>query len=292
MPTRYLKESICTSESLAQLSAEAERFWYRICVQCDDFGRMDARLPVLRAHCFTMMQDRASDANLERWLTELQQVGQIRRYVVAGRPYLEVITFTEHNAPRATKSKWPAPPTDADEPADLQASASNCVQPYASANNGSQIPSYSYSESNSKGDAREGASEPEQPSPSLPKTVESASSGRTIAERLKTMNSKVSPALRLPLANALVDVTGKRAIVDSGTTAGDKVFDDAQEQAVVLYGMGIKSETQVLELEPAWAIDWRGKSGGTFKQFVEFASEQMSNRRNGNSAQPQATAVY
>ena len=35
MPSRILKESICTSESLAYLSAEAEVLFYRLIVKAD-----------------------------------------------------------------------------------------------------------------------------------------------------------------------------------------------------------------------------------------------------------------
>ena len=38
MPSRILKESICTSESLAYLSAEAEVLFYRLIVKVDDFA--------------------------------------------------------------------------------------------------------------------------------------------------------------------------------------------------------------------------------------------------------------
>ena len=38
MPNRILKESICTSESLVGLSAEAEVLFYRLIVKADDFG--------------------------------------------------------------------------------------------------------------------------------------------------------------------------------------------------------------------------------------------------------------
>ncbi len=38
MPSRILKESICTSENLATISAEAEVLFYRLIVKADDFG--------------------------------------------------------------------------------------------------------------------------------------------------------------------------------------------------------------------------------------------------------------
>ena len=52
MPNRILKESICTSESIDRLSWLEEVTFYRLIVNCDDYGRMDARPPILRARLF------------------------------------------------------------------------------------------------------------------------------------------------------------------------------------------------------------------------------------------------
>jgi len=52
VPNRIIKESICTSNEIDALKPEEEILFYRIIVNCDDFGRMDARLPILRAKCF------------------------------------------------------------------------------------------------------------------------------------------------------------------------------------------------------------------------------------------------
>ena len=49
MPNRIIKESICTSETLDKLNWFEEVFWYRLIVTCDDFGRMDARIPILKS---------------------------------------------------------------------------------------------------------------------------------------------------------------------------------------------------------------------------------------------------
>lgn len=38
MPSRIIKESITTSESLSEVSAEAERLFWRLVVKADDFG--------------------------------------------------------------------------------------------------------------------------------------------------------------------------------------------------------------------------------------------------------------
>ena len=122
----------------------------------------------------------------------------------------------------------------------------------------------------------------EPPAPPLPAQT-SASSGREQVERLKRMNAQVSPELRTPIANVVLDLTGKRALADSGTTAGDRLVDEAHEAAIALYRTGYKTESQVLALEPAWVQDWRGQKGGSLKQFVEFASERLSGRSNGKT---------
>lgn len=109
MPNRILKESICTSETIDKLSAEEERFFYRLIVQCDDFGRLDARPQILRAKCFPLKTDSLTNEDIQRWLKALVEVGLIVLYEVDGRPYLQVITWAKHQRTRAKESKYPDP---------------------------------------------------------------------------------------------------------------------------------------------------------------------------------------
>ena len=46
MPNRVIKESICTSDTLDHLSADEERFFYRLLVQVDDFGGHGGRVVI------------------------------------------------------------------------------------------------------------------------------------------------------------------------------------------------------------------------------------------------------
>jgi hypothetical protein len=109
-----------------------------------------------------------------------------------------------------------------------------------------------------------------------------ASAGRNQAAKLQELNGKVSPELRTPLANVMLDMTGKRALADAGD---ETLLYDAHTRAAQLYLAGYKTETALLALEPAWAEDWRGKGGGgTLRQLAEFASEHLpSNRSNGHT---------
>lgn len=163
MPTRYLKESITTSDTLAGLSAEGERFFYRLLVKVDDFGVYDARLAVLRAHCFSVMLDLVSEQDIARWLNELEQVGLARVYTVDGRPYVQILTMTKHNKPRADNSKYPSPPDAAGNGGQMQAVADNCMQVPESADKREQTQAsatdatQSESKSESKSESRESA---------------------------------------------------------------------------------------------------------------------------------------
>jgi hypothetical protein len=109
MPNRILYEKICTSETLAQLSAEEERFFYRLLVQCDDYGRFDGRPAVIRTRCFGLQIDSISEVDVSAWIVTLESVGLITTYGVDGRTFLQVTTWAGHQRMRAQRSKFPEP---------------------------------------------------------------------------------------------------------------------------------------------------------------------------------------
>jgi len=109
MPNRILKESICTSETIDQLTEAEENFFYRLIVNCDDFGRLDARPSVVRAKLYPLRLDSVTDKDILARLKKLQQVGLIFIYEVDGRPYLQVKTWDRHQQKRAKHSKYPSP---------------------------------------------------------------------------------------------------------------------------------------------------------------------------------------
>ena len=108
MPNRILKESICTSESIDALKPFEEIFYYRLIVNCDDFGRMDAREKILRSKLFPL-KDSATLKNIADGLQALVSVGLVVRYKVDGKPFLFLPTWELHQQMRAKRSKYPAP---------------------------------------------------------------------------------------------------------------------------------------------------------------------------------------
>ena len=107
MPTRYLKQGICDSDSINALSDSAECLFYRLLVTADDYGRADGRPLVVKSKCYPIKES-VTVKSIEKCLSELEQHGVIVRYEVDGKPYLQLQKWD--SKPRAGKSKFPQPP--------------------------------------------------------------------------------------------------------------------------------------------------------------------------------------
>lgn len=108
MPDRIIRESICTSDTLNELSDFEERFWHHLIVVCDDYGRFDARPAILKSRLFPLRES-LTFKNISDCLARLTSVGLIELYQVDGRPFLRVVTWERYQRIRAKKSKFPAP---------------------------------------------------------------------------------------------------------------------------------------------------------------------------------------
>ena len=112
MPCRYIREEYLTSERVDLLDVKTERFYFRLFLVVDDFGRFEANEKLLKSKVFPLKEDvRATD--ISRWLTACEAAGLIRLYTVSGKRYLSVDRFAQTRANcRSTKSKYPEPPTE------------------------------------------------------------------------------------------------------------------------------------------------------------------------------------
>lgn len=104
MPTRYLRPGICDSDAIDSLSPLAEVFFYRLLVNVDDFGRLDARLPILKARCFPI-KDSIDPKKIDSLLRELHEKSLLIAYFKEGKPFLQLKKWD--NKPRADASKFP-----------------------------------------------------------------------------------------------------------------------------------------------------------------------------------------
>ena len=141
MPNRIIKESICTSDNLDQLSAFQETMFYRLLVNCDDYGRMDARPKILAAKLFPLKDIRTSQ--IEEGLRALTSAELVIIYEVDGKPFLQMKTWERHQQIRAKKSKYPSPESG------NKVSVSTCKQMIADDSKCPRNPIQSESESES-----------------------------------------------------------------------------------------------------------------------------------------------
>ena len=106
MPNRILKESICYSENVDGLTLFQEVFFYRLIVNCDDYGRMDARTKVLSSKLFPLRD--VKDKEIRESLAALVAAELVTVYESEGHLYLQMNTWDRHQTIRAKKSKYPA----------------------------------------------------------------------------------------------------------------------------------------------------------------------------------------
>lgn len=108
MPNRILKESICVSDSIDQLSWFEEVLFYRLIVNCDDYGRYDGRPAIIKNRLFPL-KDSLTLKNVSAAINKLASAGLVALYEFEGKPFLYLPTWNEHQSVRAKRSKYPSP---------------------------------------------------------------------------------------------------------------------------------------------------------------------------------------
>jgi hypothetical protein len=114
MSNRVVKESIIDSESLAAVSAGAERLFWRLVVMGDDWGWMPGDPVVLRPRALPRLIDKVTQAEFDGWIDELlageKPIAEL--WVFDGKPFLRLAGAATpggdpiHFTVRANKSKY------------------------------------------------------------------------------------------------------------------------------------------------------------------------------------------
>ena len=116
MPARVIREEILSSDSLSQVSLEADLLFRSLILVADDFGRLDGRVAMVRLKCFPLRSS-VTEKKVTQWLAELTSIPgapPIRCYAVEGRPYIQLTGWEKHRGKsrRASKSKFPEEPEE------------------------------------------------------------------------------------------------------------------------------------------------------------------------------------
>ena len=119
MPNRLLRDGICTSDAMNELTPEEEVLFYRLLVVADDYGHMDGRPAILKASCFPL-KDSATVKTITAWVDGLKQKRLIASYEAEGKQFIAVMRW--ENRVR-THPKYPLPADD-----DLRRFAAVCQQ--------------------------------------------------------------------------------------------------------------------------------------------------------------------
>ena len=106
MPNRILRDWT-DSDKVDRLSAEGERFFVRLIMKADDYGRYFADPKRLKAFLFPL-KDSLRETDCSRWLAECEKAGLARCYDVSGRRYVELLNFNQRL--RNMRNLHPSPP--------------------------------------------------------------------------------------------------------------------------------------------------------------------------------------
>lgn len=128
MPTRFIKECCRSSPSLQKLTDFQERLFWRLITAADDYGRFEADPCAVRSTCFPL-GCKQTITDVSKCLQMFADLNMLVLYENSERKYGQLVNFIKHQgAPRATKSKHPAPILQ-----HLQSYANICKQMHANA---------------------------------------------------------------------------------------------------------------------------------------------------------------
>lgn len=105
MPNRIIKESICTSDSMSELTWFEQVLFFRLIVLADDFGTFDGRPRIIRGRGFPLVD--VTEKQISDGLRTLATAGMVDLYTVGGKPYLQLKTWAEHQRVRNSQHKYP-----------------------------------------------------------------------------------------------------------------------------------------------------------------------------------------
>ena len=96
------------------MTAFQETVFYRLIVNCDDFGRMDARPEILASKLYPLRRDLPT-SDVQEAIHALERENMVATYEVGGRPYIQMNSWNKHQQIRAKKSKYPAPESNCNQ---------------------------------------------------------------------------------------------------------------------------------------------------------------------------------
>jgi hypothetical protein len=110
VPSRVIRDCILESESLSQVSLEAELVFRNLILIADDWGRLDGRTRILRLRMFPM-REQVTDRDMAEWVEELELQGCVQPYTVEGKSYYYLPAWERYaSKQKRARPRYPEPP--------------------------------------------------------------------------------------------------------------------------------------------------------------------------------------
>ena len=111
MPNRIIKDSICESRGLSEVSFFAEDLYKRLITYADDYGRFNADCQILLARLYPREIQIVTEDDIEEAMIDLNGVGKVQFYTSTARKELYgcLPKWKDHQRVRESKIKNPEP---------------------------------------------------------------------------------------------------------------------------------------------------------------------------------------
>lgn len=156
---RSIKPEIRISETVNSWPVEVRYFWIMLWGYVDDHGRGRDNAKLIVADTYPL-DDSVTAEDVQQWLHILAKAKVIQRYTVAGKNYLAVTNWSEHQRPsHPAKSVIPEPPRDSVDSVEIHElpGQTSIVIPEASGN-----PPEDFTRTSANGSPEQGAESREQ----------------------------------------------------------------------------------------------------------------------------------
>lgn len=107
MPDRIVREGILASRRFAGLKLHLQNFFWRLILAADDYGTFPADPALIRSRCYPLEGGRAREADLQRWLEELEQAGLVRFHWHHDDRYLTLEKFGQAERLKHPRARYP-----------------------------------------------------------------------------------------------------------------------------------------------------------------------------------------
>lgn len=116
MPDRLVREGLIASRRWCALKLHLQNLFLRLILAADDYGTFPANPALIRSRCYPLELERAREADLSRWIDELEKAGLVRFHWHRDDRYLTLERFGQAERLKCPRARYPRMAMDGDAP--------------------------------------------------------------------------------------------------------------------------------------------------------------------------------